>query len=419
MPGTGVRFRVAVPLLPPAGPLRRYAVVTMVDSAGTGLFLTGSTLFFTRVVGLSVGQVGLGLSLAGLAALLGAVPLGSLGDRLGHRGVWVTLTLVEAMLFAAYPWVRSFPVFVVVVALVAMADVGASPIRSAYLSRIAGSQQRVRAKAYNQVISNVGFSLGALGAGVALHVDTRTAYVTLVLGNAISYAVAAGVLLTLPGGQQPAGGGSGRVFAVFRDRSFLVVAVLNGLLMIYGAVLTVALPLWVVQRTQAPRWSVAGVFLLNTVLVVGLQVRASRGAETVRGAARASRRAGVLLLLGCAVLSVSGAVGSRWALVAVGSGGALLTLGELLQSAGSWGLSYGLAPEARQGEYLGAFAMGSRSYDAVGPVLVVGLILGLGTAGWWLLGALFLGLGAALVPASGWAERNHSTRAGSARVSRR
>jgi hypothetical protein len=400
--------------------LRRYAFVTLVDSVGTGLFLTGSTLFFTRVVGLSVAQVGLGLSVAGLAALLAAVPLGTLGDRFGHRRVWVVLTIAEGLLYAAYPLVRSLPGFLVVVTLLAMASVGGSPLRGAYLSSIAGPQLRVRAKAYNQAVYNVGWSLGAMGAGVALQLDTRAAYLSLALANAASYLVAAGVLASLPAvapdGSAVAPDGSAvapdaparrntRLFAVFRDRPFLAVTVLNGLLMTYGAVLTVALPLWIVQRTDAPRWSVAGMFLLNTALAVLFQVRASRGAETVPGAARVSRRAGVALLLACSVFAVSGAVPAAGALAALGAGGVLLTIGELWHGAGSWGLSYGLAPEDRQGQYLGAWAMGTRIYDAVGPALVVGLVLGLGAAGWLLLGGLFAVLGAAMVPVSAWAVR--------------
>src|SRR5687767_14036973 len=143
-------------LLPPEGPLRRYAFVTQVGSLGTGAFLTGSTLFFTRVIGLSAAQVGLGLSIAGLAAMLGSVPLGTLGDRFGHKRVWVTLTVAEAALFGAYTLVGSFAGFVVVVTLLALASVGGSPLRGAYLSRIAGPEQRVRARAYNQAVFNVG-----------------------------------------------------------------------------------------------------------------------------------------------------------------------------------------------------------------------------------------------------------------------
>lgn len=380
--------------------------MVLVDSAGTGLFLTGSTLFFTRVVGLSPGQVGVGLSIAGLFALLGAIPLGSLGDRLGHRRVWVALTVVEALLFAAYPWIDSFPAFVVVVSLVAVADVGASPIRRAYLVRIAGSQQRVRASAYNQAVSNIGFSLGALAAGVALQIDTRAAFRVLVLGNAASYAVVAAILVTLPTGTPAPPRPPGQLFAVLRDRPFLAVSVLNGLMFTYAAVLTVALPLWIVRRTSAPHWSVAGVLILNTAVAVALSVRFSRGGDTAPGAARLVRRAGVALLGGCAVFAAAGSFGRTGALVALAGGAVLFTVGEMWQSAGSFGLSYALAAEDRQGEYLGAWAMGSRIYDAAGPVLVIGCVLGLGVWGWLLLGVLFAGLAGAHVPVSAWAVRS-------------
>ena len=187
-------------MLPPAGPLRRYAVIGLIDATGTGLFATVSTLFFTRVVELPVGQV------------------------------------------------------------------GSSPIRAAYLAQLAGEADRVRARAYNQAVYNSGWAIGGLGAGTALAIGSRQAYL---------------------------------------------------------AILTVALPLWIVEHT----------------------------------------------------------------------------IGELLQSGGAWGISYGLARPERQGEYLGAFSMGTRIYDTVGPVLAVGLVLKLGVVGWVLMGALLLGISLALMPA--------------------
>ena len=190
MPGfAAVATRVRA-VLPPAGPLRRYAFVSLVDATGTGMFLTVSVLFFTRFAGLSAGSVALGLSLAGLAAMIGAVPLGSLGDRFGHRRVWVLLTAVQAVVYAAYPFVRTFGEFVALATVASLAEVGGSPLRGAYLSRIAGQEQRVRARAYNQAVSSAGWALGALGAGVALGVGTRAAYVSLVLADAASFAIA-------------------------------------------------------------------------------------------------------------------------------------------------------------------------------------------------------------------------------------
>jgi hypothetical protein len=242
--------------------------------------------------------------------------------------------------------------------------------------------------------------------------------VALVLASAASYGVSAAVLLTLPAGSaspasQP---GAARSAGVLHDVRYLTVCGLNGLLMTYGAILTVALPLWIVRDTRAPAWTVGGLFVLNTLLAVLLQVRASGGADTVPGAARAVLRSGVLLLLACVVFAGSraftgtGLLGAPGAVLALMAGIALLTAGEVLQSAGGWGLSYALAPEHQQGQYLGAFTMGTRVYDTAGPLLAAGLILGLGVFGWLLFGLLLLGLAAALAAAASWARRGISAR---------
>jgi hypothetical protein len=214
------------------------------------------------------------------------------------------------------------------------------------------------------------------------------------------------VVLTLPAGSPPPQGRAGSPAGVLRDPRYLTVCVLNGLLMTYGALLTVALPLWIVRHTRAPAWTVAALFILNTVLAVALQVRASRGTDTVPGAARAAMRSGALLLLACVVFAATGMLAEPAAILALGAGCVLLTLGELFQSAGGWGLSYALAPDDRQGQYLGAFSMGTRIYDTAGPILVSALVLGLGAFGWILLGLLFLALATGLAIAARWADRN-------------
>lgn len=387
-------------MLAPAGPLRRYSLVGLIDATGTGLFAAVSTLFFTRVVGLPAGQVGLGLSLAGLAALLGAIPLGSLGDRLGHRRVWIAVTLAEALAYACYPLVHSFGEFATAVTLAALGQVGSSPIRAAYLSQLAGEADRVRARAYNQAIYNTGWAIGVLGAGAALAVGSRQAYLALVLGDAASYVICALLLLTLPAPAPPSRpAASTRGHGVLRDWRFLTVSLLNGLLMTYGSIFTVALPLWIVEHTSAPTWIVAALFGLNTFIAITLCVRLSRSSASLVGAVRTIRRAGLALFAGCLVFAASGSVGPALAIAVLAAGCVLLTIGELLQSAGAWGISYGLARPERQGEYLGAFSMGTRIYDTVGPLLAVGLVLKLGVAGWLLMGALLLAISLALAPA--------------------
>ena len=62
----------------PSGPTgRRLAVMALIDASGTGAFLAVSAVFFTRSVGLSAAQVGLGLALAACLGLATAVPIGA------------------------------------------------------------------------------------------------------------------------------------------------------------------------------------------------------------------------------------------------------------------------------------------------------------------------------------------------------
>ena len=77
-------------IIPRAAVGRRFAVIAMIDSLGTGMYYVGSALFFTRIVGLSVGQVGIGLSAAGIVGFFGVVPIGILADRVGVGRIYIS-----------------------------------------------------------------------------------------------------------------------------------------------------------------------------------------------------------------------------------------------------------------------------------------------------------------------------------------
>lgn len=77
-------------MLPPTPLARRLSVQSIMFAVGEGVFLTGSAVFFTQIVGLSAAQVGLGLTAAGVVTFFFAVPLGRLADRVGAKrsGRW-------------------------------------------------------------------------------------------------------------------------------------------------------------------------------------------------------------------------------------------------------------------------------------------------------------------------------------------
>ncbi|WFE49778.1 hypothetical protein [Micromonospora sp. WMMD1155] len=57
-----------------------------------------------------------------------------------------------------------------------------------------------------------------------------------------------------------------------RDRPFLAFTLVDGLMSMHISLLTIALPLWIAGHTTAPVWMISALTLVNTGLVVLLQV---------------------------------------------------------------------------------------------------------------------------------------------------
>jgi MFS family permease len=378
----------------------------MVYSFGSGLFQAGSAVFFTRALGLDPAQVGLGLSLAAGLTLLGAVPLGAVIDRYGPQRVWVISLVLNAALFAAYPFVGGFGGFLVVVLALAAVNASAGVARQVYSINALRPEERVTALAYQRSLLNVGFGLGAVLSGLVLAVDTITAYrlmVWFIAAVFLTTAVFVRRLPPLPEVPPPAKRISR--LAVLRDRPFMTVALFSGLLTAHQTLYLTVLPLWMVTRTDAPKPVIAGLVVLNTVLIVLLQVRVSRGSDTASGAARVSRRGALLIALFCLVVPISALTSGVLTVVVVVAAATVLTVAELIEAGGSWGLTSVLPPPAQRGAYVGAFRLGSQVQFMVGPIGLTALGVSTGGWGWFPLAALFALLALVIVPAVAWAER--------------
>jgi hypothetical protein len=68
-----------------------------------------------------------------------------------------------------------------------------------------------------------------------------------------------------------------------------------------------------------------------------------------------------------------------------------MTLAEIWQSAGAWTLSYAFAPAAARVQYLAIFGLsGLLAQDVIGPSLLGGVMIDIGTLGWLALAVVFL-----------------------------
>ena len=353
--------------------------------------------------------MGVGLTIAGLLSLLVGIPAGHLADRRGAREILVCLYLLETLAMASFVLVHDVVTFVVAATAYTCTDKAANAVRQGLIAGAMPPDQRVSGRAYLRSVTNLGIGAGSLVAGVAIAIGTREAYVSMVLGDAVTYGLAALVILRLP--RTPPAGvpAAGGMLVALRDRPYVVVTALQGLLGMHYVLLEVGVPLWVDRYTKAPTWTVALVFVVNTACCVLFQVRMARTAVDVHSSAGAVRKGSLLLGGSCAIFALSS---GRSAQVAVGVllVAALVNVaGELLQAAGSWGLGFGLAPEHAQGQYQGLYATGFAGAQMLGPIVVTMTVIRYGPPGWLVLGAFFVVIGCLSVPAAAWAQRSRAS----------
>ncbi|MCJ0873386.1 MFS transporter [Streptomyces sp. AP-93] len=422
-------------LIPPPGPPRALALAQLICRTGDGAYYICAALYFTRIVGLSPVQMGLGLTVAWSVALVASVPLGHLADRKGPRGTAVVLFIGAGLGVSAYLFVSSFTAFAVSACVYAVCQRGGSAAQQALLAGLTPKDQVTRVRAHVQASYNAGLAVGAGLGGLALLFDRREAYYAVFVVNALAFGVAAIVLSRLPAVppvpvpvpvpdkaqvagvpapgtapiSTPVSTPASTPTSVFKDRPYIVLTVLNTLLLLHIPLVDIALPLWISRHTAAPTWLLSLMFMLNTVAVVLFQVRISQGVTGLQSASRYVFLGSVLLAAGCVVFAFTGSSESAWV-----AGGLLLTaaaiqaVGEMMQAAGSWELSFGLAPEGKHGQYQAFFGNGTTVAEMIGPLALTGLIVYWGAPGWILLGGLFVAAAAALRPVVRWGERVRS-----------
>jgi MFS family permease len=395
---------VAHGLIPETRPQRLIALLSFINVLGSAMFVISAALFYTRSVGLSVAEVGLGMGIAALVGLSAGIPVGHIADRRGPRNVYRVTLSIQAVAMASLIFVHAFLAFVLVVSVVELAT-SASVASRAPLVRGFGGPNLTKYRSYIRALISLAGSIGGVAAAFAIQFNTRDAYLALVLGNALSYAVCAGIVTLvppLPPVEKPPG--SGRWIAL-KDKPYVTVSLLDGIMWIQGMVLIFALPLWIVIHTHAPRWFVGGSLVLNTAMVVVLQVRASRGINTNAAASRAIRLAGVAFLIGMALIAVTAGMSWWLALIVMVLGIGVHTVGELLHAAGSLELRVQLAPAHAQGQYSGVFQLTRGLGNMVAPSLLGLLCITWGAPGWLVMGGVFVVIGLAMPFAVRWAER--------------
>ncbi|MFF3391355.1 MFS transporter [Streptomyces sp. NPDC002669] len=390
---------------PPGGRNARIMLLALaVDRTGSGLWAASSVLYLTFVTQLSAQQIGVLLGTAGVAGIAGSPLAGRLAGRFPVRPLLIGCHLLRLVTLGLVLVCADFGALLPVIAVTYVGDRAAKTLEMLFATRTAG-ERRAAYQALSRSAANAGYGVGAGIAAIGLAVGTTDAYRALILGNALSFVVAAILVRrtdesrerTVEVARSGAPADHGRAAPArgagpWRDRGYLRFVLLDIPMNLDDSILAVGLPLWLVERTSAPHALVPAFLVINTVLVVVLQLSVSKRAEGPRRATRAVLLYGVLTFVCCGCLAAAALVGT-WAAGALLLAAALLvTLAELMRSVSSWELAVLLAPEDARAAYLGAAGVSQSVQKSAGPPLLTGAVMAAGPVGWLVLGTAVAGL---------------------------
>lgn len=378
---------------PPSPLAGRLAGQSLLFALGEGTFMTGSAVFFTQIVGLTAAQVGLGLTLGGIAAFVAAYPMGRLVDRFGPKRMWALSALCQASLFVVWPFIGSFAGYVAMAMAMEVAGSLGGAAHGAYTVDVLPPDERVRSRAFMYSALNVGFTLGSLLGGIALAFDSNDVLHGLPWFTTGAFLINALAIRRLPNASHDERTPEQRNAKIpgpgpLRNPGWMASTFFLGVLWTNQVLLNIVIPLWLVEKTDAPRVLLAFLFGTNTVMCIFLPMAAARGVKDVTTTLRAIRVSAVFFVGSCLItLFTHDTVG--WVTIAlVWLGHVTVTGAELYLSAASWSFEAELMDPRRRGEYQGASELSGTLGRVWAPAAYTFLAMNWGAAGWLLIAAL-------------------------------
>lgn len=397
-------------LRPPSPLAGRLSAQSLLFALGQGAFLTGSAVFFTQIVGLTAAQVGVGLTCAGIAAFLAALPTGKLVDRFGPKKMWAVSATGQAAMFAVWPFITNFHGYVAMaVGMEVIAALGGTAY-GAYTIDVLPPDERVKSRAYMYSALNLGFTLGSLVGGVALAFHSNDVLHSLPWFTAVIFLVNTVAIGRLPRATHDTRTPADRKAKIpgpgpLRNPGWLLTTFFAGVFWTNQVLLNVVIPLWLVEKTDAPRVLLAFLFGTNTVMCIFLPMVAARGVDGVSTALRAIRVSSTFFVISCLItLATHDTVG--WITIAlVWLGHVTVTGAELYLSAANWTFEAELMDPRQRGAYQGAASLSGTLGKVWAPAVYTFLAMNWGAAGWLVIAGIIVVATIAIHPSTRLARR--------------
>ncbi len=389
---------------PARGGLRLLLWGRGISALGDGLWFTIWAVYFTRVVHLSPAVVGIGMAAGGACGMAAAVPLGALGDRLGPRGVLVTVTAIRAAAMAGYLLARDPWTFTAVTVAFSAFTNGGTAVRTALVTAlVTDDTERMSALGRQRVIQHVGYAAGAGLGALVLSADRPSVYLVAIAGNAVSFVLLAVLTAAVPSPGRSALSRRPSARLALADRPYVSVMAASSVLSLCWAMLSTGLPIWISHDTRLPLSLSGAVVVIGSVGIAVLQLPANRLARTTATAARTSVLAGVALAAACVLLAGTRSGAGPLAAAVVIAAGLLHLAGELGFVAASWGLSVTLMREEARGAYQGVSEAATATVQMVAPAVFTLALGAFGAGGWLIVAGAFVAASAPVPALARWA----------------
>jgi MFS family permease len=369
----------------------------LVNSFGNGITLPFLFIYLHNVRGIGLGVVGLIVGSHAVASIVAGPVFGVLIDRFGGRRMLATALAILAGGYALYPFVHEAWQGFAVAMITGVGVGGFWPSQSTLIAGLTAPSERPAAFAMQRVVMNLGIGLGALAGGLIATTESPGSFTVLFLLNSVTFVVYAGVMLALvpsPSIAREAAVRAGSYRDVLRHRAFVAVIGLNALFIFAGFSGFELLPVYAKNEAAVSETQIGIVFLVNTVVIVLLQLPVARFAQ-------GRRRMPALGLLGllwaCAWLVVpfAGSETATTATLLLMGAMAIFAVGQCLHGAVQAPLVSDLAEPRLLGRYMALSALSWQLGFALGPA-VGGFVLDFSPSGVWLGAAACCALGGVL-----------------------
>jgi MFS family permease len=370
--------------------IRKVALASLIDRFGNGLLLSVLVIYFSFVEKLGPAKTSLALSIGAAAGLILTIPAGHVVDRIGQRKVVVVSMLANAAAVLGLVFVHSFVWLTICFAADSIANVFSRNGQLTLIQRVGDPADGPRNRAYTRSVNNLGIGLGSLGAGIALSINSAHGYRIAIFLDACTFLIGALIYRTLP--YFPATLQEREKFdwSIFKDGRYIAATAIASVTNIQFVVQNIGIPIWIVKYTDAPRWWVSTLLILNTAAVVLFQVAVSKRSKELRDSINQYFLCGAFLAAACGMYALAEGPSARVASLLFIAGMAMHVTAELFIAMVHWHISFDLADSSRQGAYYGLWTVGNGLSEIIGPTLVTFLLVGVGKGGWAILAAIFM-----------------------------